>query len=231
MGALLPRTLRGRARRLAGLLACVLLAAAVLGACASPPPPRKRSFMASAEGMRTPDVPIGLNPLGSLDTCQPDAPPPGSGERVLISRPEAFTHEASLMISDLRDALRSGKERLPGVTFLLAPTEIVSELQARQLGRQCGAVIVLWEPHLTKTLELTLPRPSQVPLRDLVQQRLCEFGSHTEQLNILYLTIAGLLSLRENNYDKAVLYMEAARSLDTYCLHLPGARETAPDSP
>jgi len=205
-------------------LAVLLLAVLLLGAC-STPEPRKRSFMASAEGVRTPaDVPVGLNPLGSLDTCRPsEAAVQERRSRVLVSRPEHFTREASQMISVLREALSNKADALPDVEFQLAPTRIQSAREARELGQRCGALIVLWEPGQAKTLELTLPEPSQVPLRDLVQQRLCEFGDHSEQVRILYLTIAGLLSLRENEYDKAALYMESARAIDTHCLHLPGA--------
>ncbi len=210
------------------LVLCALcLLALALSAC-SEPEPRKRSFMESAEGVRTPDVPVGLNPLGSLDTCPGRADPPAVGQRVLISRPEHFTREASQMIAALREALATREAKLPPVQFQLAPQQIANSAQARQLGQACNALIVLWEPGQTKTLELTLPRPSQVPLRDLVQERLCEFGDHTEQLNILYLTIAGLLSLRDNEYDKAVLYMESARAIDTFCLHLPGAGPVDP---
>jgi hypothetical protein len=211
---------------LLALLAAVVLAL-LLGACASDLPPRKRSFMASAEGMRRPaERPVGLNPLGALDTCRPgegvsSSPPPPP--RVLVSRPEHFTQEASLMISALGEALRQRDPGLPRVEFQLAPERIATAEQAARLGRACGAMIVLWEPGQTKTLELTLPQPTQVPLRDLVQERLCEFGNHNEQLNILYLTIAGLLSMRENEYDKAVLYMESARTIDNHCLHLPGS--------
>jgi hypothetical protein len=200
----------------------LLVGAVLLGAC-SEPAPSKRSFMESAEGIRAPaDVPVGLNPLGSLDTCQPAENPGAPANRVLISRPEDFTREASVMISTLRQALADPQAKLPPVEFRLTPSPITSREQARQLGRACGAVIVLWEPGQTKTLELTLPQPAEVPLRDLVQQQLCEFGDHTEQVNILYLTIAGLLSMRENAYDKAVLYMNSARTIDTHCLHLPG---------
>ena len=210
------------------LVLCTLCLLALAPAACSEPEPRKRSFMESAEGVRTPDVPVGLNPLGSLDTCPGRAEPPTLGQRVLISRPEHFTREASQMIAALREALVKRDARLPPVEFLLAPRQIETSAQARRLGEACNAMIVLWEPGQTKTLALTLPQPAQVPLRDLVQERLCEFGDHTEQLNILYLTIAGLLSLRENEYDKAVLYMESARAIDTFCLHLPGAGPVDP---
>ncbi|HKI97470.1 MAG TPA: hypothetical protein VKB51_03240 [bacterium] len=208
-----------------------LLGALLLAAC-SAPAPSKRSFMQSAEGVRaSANVPVGLNPLGSLDTCRPGAMPTEPANRVLVSRPEDFTREASQMISALREALSDPKSGVPPVEFWLAPGRIESIRQARQLGRDCGAVIVLWEPGETKTLELTLPEPAEVPLRDLVQERLCEFGDHTEQVNILYLTIAGLLSLRENEYDKAVLNMNAARTIDTHCFHLPGSGPAAPPDP
>jgi hypothetical protein len=183
--------------------------------------------MVSAEGMRVAPEARGLNPLSALDTCRPDpspgGPPARAAARVLISRPEHFTQEATRMISDLREGLASQREVLPPVDFLLAPREVDSAAQAQTLGRACGALIVLWEPRHTKSLELTLPDPARVPLRELVQERLCEFGGHRDQLAILYLTIAGLLNMRDNQYDRAVLFMTSARSLDTHCLRLPGA--------
>lgn len=223
------------------LLMGTLLMALVAAGCSSPAP-RKRSFMASAEGVRAPaDEPVGLNPLGSLDTCRIGEGEPGSEwqpgtpARVLVSRPEAFTREASQMIQALREALAQPTAGLPPVAFLLTPQPITNEAQARSMGRGCHALIVLWEPRRTKTLELTLPDPTRVPLRDLVQTQLCEFGNHQEQLRILYLTIAGLVSLRDNEYDRAVLYMDTARAIDNRCLHLPGADapETGagPDAP
>ena len=217
---------------LAPLLALAL--AGLLIAC-SDPAPRSRSFITSAEGLRTPaDRPVGLNPLGSLDTCQLGAPPltPGrSPARVLVSRPEAFTREASEMIQALREAMAESAEQLPPVRFLLAPVPVVDAAQARDLGRACEALIVLWEPRLTKSLALTLPDPARVPLRDLVQERLCEFGNHQEQLRILHLTIAGLLSLRENEYERAALYMGAARAIDNRCFRLPGVGTPAAEPP
>lgn len=207
---------------LALLLVPMLAGMLWLGAC-SEPAPAKRSFMESAEGVSAPaEVPVGLNPLGQLDTCRPGDMPEGDANRVLVSRPEDFTEDASTMISTLRQALLRPSAGLPPVEFWLAPVPIHGVAQARALGQHCKAMIVLWEPGQAKTLELTLPVPSDVPLRDLVQERLCEFGDHTEQINSLYLTIAGLLSLRENEYDKAVLYMRSARTIDDYCLHLPG---------
>jgi hypothetical protein len=209
------------------LVLLALFLVLLVGACSNPEP-RKISFMANAEGARGPtDVPVGLNPLGSLDTCLP-ASGPRPGNHVLISRPETFTHDASLMISALRDALSGQREGQPSAAFLLAPARITSAEQARTLGQRCGSLLVLWEPGQARTLELTLPEPTRVPLRELVQTQLCEFGDHSEQLRILYLTIAGLLSLRENDYEKAVFYMNTARTLDNHCLHLPGAAQGSP---
>jgi hypothetical protein len=186
-------------------------------------PPRKRSFMESAAGVRAPvEVPVGLNPLGSLDTCRPETVSAGQKPRVLVSRPEYFTGEASRMISALRESLAHPSEGVPAIEFVLSQGVIAEEGQAVAQGRLCGALIVLWEPGQTKTLALTLPRPTEIPLRDLVQSRLCEFGTRSEQLRILYLTIAGLLSLRENNYARALFYMETARDIDNGCLQLPG---------
>ena len=215
----------GRALALAAVVA--LLAAA----CAQPQV-RKRSFMSSARGVRQKvEVPVGLNPLGSLDTCRPGGSPKQLGNRVLVSRPEHFTEEASYMISALRETLADPGQEIPAVDFRLADRSIASRDEAVRIGVQCGALIVLWEPHQTKTLELTLPHPSQIPLRRMVQERLCEFGNHQQQLNILYLTIAGLLTLRENDYEKAVFYMRSARAIDNGCLRLPAPEVIRKNSP
>lgn len=214
-----------------GLLLALLLAAVLTAAC-SEPRVRKRSFMSSAQGVRkSVEVPEGLNPLGSLDTCTPDGGASRPVNLVLVSRPEFFTEEASLMISALRETLARPDSGIPTVEFQLSGHSIRNRPDAVRLGNQCGAIIVLWEPGQTKTLELTLPRPSQVPIQRLVQERLCEFGDHQQQLNILYLTIAGLLTLRENDYDKAVFYMKTARAIDNSCLKMPQPGEPEQEKP
>lgn len=212
-----------------GLPALCLL---VLVASCAEPVYRKRSFVGSTAGKReSVEVPVGLNPLGSLDICKVEqgrSRPDGGGEsqklpatsRVLVSRPENFTQEASQMISALREELGRPGQNLPPVEFMLADRRIDQDEEARVIGIQCAALIVLWEPGFTKTLELTLPHPAQIPLRPLVQERLCEFGSGREQLDILYLTIAGLLTMRDNDYDKAVFYLESAKNIDNGCLRL-----------
>ena len=202
-----------------------VLIAVLTSACAEPRV-RKRSFMSSARGVhKNVESPSGLNPLGTVDTCRPgtEALPPLN--RVLVSRPEFFTEEASLMISALREGLAKPENDIPAVEFQLTGRAIRTHAQAERLGRHCGALIVLWEPGQTKTLEMTLPHPAQIPLRALARKRLCEFGSHREQLNILYLTIAGLLALRENDYEKAVFFMNSARVIDDGCLQLPGLKK------
>ncbi|MEE8434135.1 MAG: hypothetical protein V3S64_05030 [bacterium] len=185
--------------------------------------------MSSARGVhKNVEVPSGLNPLGTLETCRPGAEALPPLNRVLVSRPEFFTEEASLMISVLREVLAEPGNEIPEVEFRLTDRAIRTGVQAEWLGRHCGALIVLWEPHLTKTLEMTLPHPAQIPLRPLVRKRLCEFGSHREQMNILYLTIAGLLAMRENDYEKAVFFMNSARVIDDGCLRLPTWKAAKP---
>jgi len=203
------------------LLAALLAVSATLS-CSSAPR-RKDTFVGQADGGKEQqEVPVGLNPLGSLDTCGEIGPAPADESRVLVSRPEYFTMEASRMILSLREALGNSRD-IPGkVSFLLSPGPLETQEKAVRIGQECQALIVLWEPGYTKTLRLTLPQPSQVPLRSLARERLCEFGNHGEQLNILYTTIAGLLAMRENDYDKAVIYLEAASQMDDHCLKLPG---------
>lgn len=217
-----PSYRRPRWRPTAIRVAVGALMMLLLTTACSQPVVRKRSFMASARGVReNVEVPVGLNPLGTLDTCRPGEQPVSPLKRVLVSRPELFTEEASLMISALREELALPTNEIPAVEFQLTDRVIRSGAQAEWLGRRCGALIVLWEPRQTKTLEMTLPHPAQIPLRALMRKRLCEFGSHQEQLNILYLTIAGLLTLRENDYEKAVFFMKSARAIDNGCLRLP----------
>lgn len=207
----------------------IAVSVVTLAAACSEPQVRKRSFMTSARGVhRNVEVPEGLNPLGTLETCRPGTKFPPPLNRVLVSRPEFFTEEASLMISALREVLAEPENDIPQVEFRLTDRAIRDGSEAELLGRLCGAMIVLWEPHQTKTLEMTLPHPAQIPLRRLVRNRLCEFGSHQEQLNILYLTIAGLLTLRENDYEKAVIFMKSARAIDNGCLKLPTLKREKP---
>lgn len=216
-------------------LAALLL---MLEACSEPPLPRKRSFVGSTDGgSKSVNVPLGLNPLGTLDTCGSaagDAPAGGTAAdnparvtsrdpRVVVSRPEDFTRQASLMIAALRQSLADSEDALPHVEFLTTREPITDAAAAVTEGLRCDALIVLWEPAQTGALELTLPQAASIPLRHMVRDRLCEFGNHAEQHDILYLTIAGLLTLVRNDYDRALLYMEAARQLDDRCLRLPGS--------
>ena len=220
-----PPTRAGRPWRrwLVLLLVCTLL----VSACARPQGGR-RTFVGSS-GDPPVSHPKGLNPLGDLDTCVTGRVwDEGSANRVLVSPPEYFTEEASLMISSLRESLAREAEGLPAPQFLMAPQPIFGPEMAAQEGQRCGAMIVLWEPPLTFSLWLVLPRPEQVPLRNMVRGQLCEFGSHSEQLQILYWTIAGLLSLREYEYDRAVNYMTLAHEMDTRCLNLEPPKDPAP---
>lgn len=201
--------------------------AAALSACMSTPePPGKTSFMSLTEGVREPvNQPTGLNPLGTLETCKADTPARALGERVLVSRPEQFTLEASVMLSTLRQGLVESRPAGRPVQFLLAAQPIDSTAVAQREGVRCGALVVLWEPFGTRTLELTLPNPAQIPLRASVYPRLCEFGNYQEQYDILYLTITGLLFMLDNQYDRAVFYFNQAKRIDSHCLQLPGVTQ------
>ncbi len=206
----------------AGLLA---VAAALSVASCSTPEPRKRSFFGQAETIREETEPKGLNPLGLLQTCGNGARANAPGHRVLVSRPEFFTENASLMILALQEALAENEKELENLDMLLSRRPIETMAQARAAGRQCGALIVLWERRESHSLEMTLPYPARVPLRDLVQKKLCEFGDHSEQATILYLTILGLTAMTKNDYDLAAYYLGAAKEMDVDCLHLPRGPE------
>ena len=211
------------------LLLAVLVGVLLLPACAPPPQRGKRSFFGAAAGQREEVAPVGLNPLGFLETCRKGGSPDGREERVLISPPEFFTREASLMILSLGEALQSDSPRDKKVALLLSPGPITSSEQAAAEGLRCGALIVLWEREDSKTLELTLPEPSRIPLRSLVQENLCEFGNHSQQLTVLYLTILGLTALREPDYDKAQHFLGAANRMGDSCLKLPAHGGERPD--
>jgi hypothetical protein len=216
-----PRHLRSAVRV---TLAVALLA--LLAAC-SEPEPYKPTFFGRTEGVREPVAqPEGLNPLGAIGTCgDPPQLEPGE-ERVIVARPDLFTREASIMISSLRQAISDGYHGQRPVRFLLTGRFVQTNAQAVAEGQRCSALIVLWEVYATRALELTIPDPARIPLRYQFHQRLCEFGSYTEQLQILYLTIQGLLAMRDNDYETANVSLETAMRIDSRCLQLP----KAPDS-
>ena len=88
-----------------------------------------------------------------------------------------------------------------------------------------GALVVLWEPFGSRTLELTLSNPALIPLRATVYSQLCEFGNYQEQYDILYLTVTGLLAILDNQYERASRYLEQAKRIDSHCLQLPGVAQ------
>jgi hypothetical protein len=197
-----------------------------VSACATGPE-RRPTFVGRAEGVRQdPDVAEGLNPLASLDVCPPGTHGHAPSARVLISPPRYFSRQATEMMLQLRRSLAESTHGAR-VRMWLAPEPLRSPEGARAEGRRCGAVIVLWEAFGTNSLELTLPEPAEVPLRHLVRERLCEFGSDRQQVAILFFTISGLAAMLDNRYDEAVYYMEAANRIDLSCLHLPAPPRSA----
>lgn len=203
------------------LTAVLMVVSMLLFSCAEPLP-RKRSFMGQGRGVReNVSEPAGLNPLGALQTCARDAHESPVGERVLISRPEYFTEDASRMIVALREALAQNSEAREVIELQLSHGPIRSMEEATREGRRCGALIVLWERRESQTLEMTLPTPARVPLRSQVQGNLCEFGDRSEQATILYFTIVGLTAMVKNDYDRAQFYLNAANRVDVNCLRIP----------
>lgn len=199
-----------------------LVAAAILAAC-SEPEPSKPSFMERTGGIRQRSAePEGLNPLGAVDVCRPGAPAQPLAAQVLVSRPERFSREASLMLSALHQALADDTGDGRRVRFLVTAQPVLGPDDAREEGRRCGAMVVLWERYGSRTLELTLPYPARIPLRASLHSRLCEFGTYQDQLEILYLTLMGLVAMLDNNYDQAVYHLDQAKRLDSRCLHVPG---------
>ena len=216
-----------------GAMGVLFLAVAVcsvflLLACSSPQY-RKRSFMGLSKGTREPVAePAGLNPLGALHTCPRGISASQPGDRVLVSRPEYFTEDASLMILALREALAENPEGRETLDLQLSSGPIQSAEEAAREGTRCGALIVLWEQRDSQTLEMTLPNPARVPLKALVQKQLCEFGNHAEQVTILYLTIVGLTAMVNNDYRVAQFYLDSANRIDVDCLQLPLGWRAAP---
>jgi len=208
--------------RAAGFKAAVLVAslAGLIASCATGPE-RQETFVGRAAGAtENADVAEGLNPLAGLDVCTTPTPAPPNTARVLISPPAYFSREATDMILTLRQALARSPHGQRAQMWV-APQPLRNASDAVREGRLCNAVIVLWEPYNTSSLELTLPEPGRVPLRGLIRDRLCEFGSHGQQVAILFFTITGLAALSDNRYDEAVYYMEAANRIDLSCLQLP----------
>ena len=209
--------------------ALAVCAVFLLSACSSPPQLRKRSFMGLSKGTFEPVAePAGLNPLGALRTCPRGNSAPQPGDRVLVSRPEYFTEDASLMILALREALADNPEGRETLDLELSSVPIQSAEEATTEGTRCGALIVLWEQRKSQTLEMTLPNPARVPLKALVQKKLCEFGDHSEQVTILYLTIVGLTAMVNHDYQVAQYYLDSANRIDVDCLQLPLGERPAP---
>lgn len=227
-----PGVRGGRIPQGTGAVALLSLLCLAWSAC-SEPQPYKPTFMGRTEGVREPaSQPEGLNPLGAIETCRdkPDLNP--AEERVLVARPDLFTREASLTITTLRQAIADNYHGQRPVRFLDTRRFIQTEAQAIAEGQRCSALIVLWEVYGTRTLELTVPEPTRIPLKAQLHPRLCEFGNYVEQLQILYLTITGLLATLDNDYDAANASMDMANRIDSHCLQLPkvpgGSQDASP---
>ncbi|MFI5399744.1 MAG: hypothetical protein ACHQZQ_01665 [SAR324 cluster bacterium] len=203
------------------VLAALLVSAVTLAAC-SEPEPYKPTFFGRTEGVREPaSQPEGLNPLGDIDTCG-DKPQLDPGEeRVLVARPNLFTREASIMISSLRQAVADNYHGRRPVRFMVTGRRVQTDGEAVAEGGRCAALIVLWEVYGSRALELTVPAPARIPLKAQIQPRLCEFGNYSEQLQILYLTITGLLAVLDDDYETANANMDLATRIDSHCLQLP----------
>ena len=198
-----------------------LLAALLLGGCTSPPQAR-RSFMgtASTRPMDN-EVAVGLNPLGSLDVCRDALKPLALGNRVLVSRPEAFSRDASQMIVELRQALGEPAADDPPVQLMLSAHIIASDDQALAEGRDCGALLVLWEPAGAMSLATAFPFPAQIPLRGYDLRPLCTLGNFYQRVNVLYYTILGTANIMNNRFERARRNLQLAAMIDMECLKLP----------
>jgi hypothetical protein len=212
----------GARRHPAGKIPALTLALALALAACSEGEPYKPTFFGRTEGVREQaSRPEGLNPLGDIQICGDPPQIDAAEERVLVARPDLFTREASLMISSLRQAIFDNYHGQRPVRFLVTSRRVATDGQAVAEGKRCSALIVLWEVYGTRALELTVPEPARIPLKSQVHPRLCEFGNYSEQLQILYLTITGLLATLDNDYDTANADMDLATRIDSHCLQLP----------
>ncbi len=218
------RRVRRLSRTRPALPGAVALAVGVLLALAacSDSEPYKPTFFGRVEGVREPaSQPEGLNPLGAIQSCTDRPVLDPAEERVLVARPDLFTREASLMISALRQAVADNYRGQRAVRFMTTQRFVQTEAQAVAEGRRCAALIVFWEVYGSRALELSVPEPTRIPLKAQIHPRLCEFGDYGEQLQILYLTITGLLAMVDNDYETATVDFDQATRIDSHCLQLP----------
>ncbi len=199
-----------------------LLFVALLAGCTSTPEPRKRTFVGGAtNAAREREVVVGLNPLGSLDVCRSTMQPLPPGTRVLVSRPETFSREATEMLLRLRDGLVDAEWKDLSIELMLTELPVASREHALAEGRACGALAVLWERRESQLLELELPYPARIPLRHLPFADICAYGSDVQRLQVMYFLILGTAALSENRYDQAQAHLGLAQAIDLDCLKLP----------
>lgn len=202
--------------------AMVLLLAVLLAGCTATPEPRKRTFVGGAtQAAREREVVVGLNPLGSLDVCRGDMQPLPPATRVLVSRPETFSREATEMLLRLRDGLVDAAWKDLSIELMLTEQPVASREDALAEGRACGALAVLWERRETQLLSLELPFAARIPLRYAPFADICAYGSDVQRLQVMYFTILGTAALLENRYDQAQAHLGLAHAIDLDCLKLP----------
>jgi hypothetical protein len=202
----------------------LLLLLGLLAACTATPEPRKRTFVGGATQTareREREVVVGLNPLGALDVCRSTMQPLPPATRVLVSRPETFSREATEMLLRLRDGLADSQWTDLSIELMLTEQPVATREHALAEGRACGALAVLWERRETQLLELELPFPARIPLRYLPFPDICAYGSDVQRLQVMYFTILGTAALQENRYDQAQAHFGLAQAIDLDCLKLP----------
>lgn len=203
------------------LLALVLLSSALTGC--STRAPRKRSFMGSSSPtLQDTEISVGLNPLGSLDICLGTLQPMDLSVRVLVSRPEHFTRNASDMVLRLREGLIGPSRTEIPIELMLTERSVRSRQEALSVGRACGAFVVLWERGSSQFLEMDFPFPTRIPLKNLDQSSICAYGSANQRLNVMYYTILGTAALLDHRYERAQYHLGLANAIDLDCLKLPG---------
>lgn len=207
--------------RIVAAVVLLLVCPALMAACIRQPRAKRTFVGATTVRPMDAEIAVGLNPLGSLDVCRDSLKPLPLVNRVLVSRPEVFTQDASQMIVELRQGLGNPSPGEPSIQMMLSVRPITSESQALAEGRDCGALLVLWEPARNQTLELAFPFPTRIPLRDYSVRRLCLLGDFYQRVNVLYYTILGTADIMNNRFQRAQHHLHLANLIDTECLKLP----------
>ncbi|MDH4120119.1 MAG: hypothetical protein OEV94_00215 [Deltaproteobacteria bacterium] len=196
------------------VLGLVLLTAA---GCSEPRYSKPTFWGQGGETPRREDTPNGLNPLGGVEECPAGVRAPKMVNRVLVSKPQSLSRNATQMLLELKDTLKYSQNMNMVDQMLLSPAPILSVEDALKEGKRCGALVVLWERPSGRNLEMTLVESPPLPYRRPIHDHLCPFGSKTERMDILYNIMAGLGRLQQGETKSAGAFFDRAQWVDACC--------------